>query len=1452
MRRIDGVVGGVVVATVVGFLKWVGVGAFLLAVWPAIAGADSASIAGSGANSAKVPLESVLRPDGSVDLKKGSSGSLDVRGYRMAAGPNGEPRFLPAVSAVAGPIPPNPPGPESDPSDVYWDDQFGICGTDGEVNAAVIDSSGKLYVGGYFSIAGTAVTRNIAMWDGSTWSALGSGVNNSVCALTLSGDLLYAGGYFTTAGGVSANYVAKWDGSSWSALGSGMNDDVCALAASGDILYAGGNFTTAGGVGANRVAKWDGSSWSALGSGMNDSVYDSVQALALSGDALYAGGYFTTAGGISANHVAKWDGSSWSALGSGTNGTVIALAVSGDVLYAGGWISMAGGVSANRIAKWDGTSWSALGSGMDYTVYALTVREDVLYAGGDFRTAGGVSAYGVAKWDGSCWSALGIGVFSARTLATNGNTVYAGGSFSHTESGVSANNVAKWDGVSWSALGSGRGLRDLRVEALAVTGNALFAGGIFTWAGDIIADSIAKWDGSTWTGLGRLMQGYVIALAANETGVYAGGSFTVAGYIDDIAKWDGASWSALGIGMNGWVGALAMSGDVLYAGGDFTTAGGVSASKIARWDGSSWSALGSGMNNPVRALALSGDALYAGGEFTSAGGVSANHGAKWDGSSWSALGSGMNGHVYALAVSRDVLYAGGSFTTAGGVSANRVAKWDGSSWSALGSAMNGSVYALAVSRDVLYAGGSFTTAGGVSANGVAKWDGSSWSALGTGTDSAASALAASGNTLFAGGDFWAAGGKASSHIAIWQPRVNVTTATLSASPGAMTIGDDVYGFYKPALMTGAGTVVTCPAGLPTTVTLDRAAEIHVGGPRVNGAFTLLPSGIGFGGDGAVLRVEFSEDDVTSYPGTTYTDFRAANLTYPPNYPANNEAATVTALGLDTAVPIRIENGRQIYAITVPIAETGSACGAVPKSYAPMADLTLAKISLPETAYQTQQVIYRLTIANTETSYGPPDTAHNVIVTDDLPPEAAFVSASASQGSVSFTDGMVTALLGTLESGSVATIDIVTDAIAAGTAENLALVCADEPDPAADNNLARAPTTILPVADLAIEKGATSETVHTGDTIVYTITVTNTEASCNSPATAVVVRDALPEGLVFENASASQGTVTHENGIVTALLGTMQTGTMATVEVRAAAATVGDVANTATVSANEADLRPQDNTAGTSVTVLPAVDLVLTRTVQSEPIVEEGELHYTIEVTNTGGPLGVPVTATGVVVTDVLPAGVEFSSATVSQGTVTFTSPAPGAATGRRSASSTPGTLTADIGKLAAGATATVRVVVIALTPGVVLSTATATSTENDVDESNNSTEAPTTIEPGTGPDLSGTWSGIRETCRVTRRGMTCTIQGTLDVANAGDATAGRSSVAFYLGSRPCLTPDATLLKTQRVGQLRVGAHARVSLSAPLPTGQRSLGRYLIAVIDSANAVTEARELNNGAVFGPVH
>ena len=86
----------------------------------------------------------------------------------------------------------------------------------------------------------------------------------TVDALTVfddgSGPALHAGGNFTIAGGLSASRIARWNGSSWSALGSGTNDRIGALAVfddgTGPALYAGGHFGSAIDSGDSYLARW--------------------------------------------------------------------------------------------------------------------------------------------------------------------------------------------------------------------------------------------------------------------------------------------------------------------------------------------------------------------------------------------------------------------------------------------------------------------------------------------------------------------------------------------------------------------------------------------------------------------------------------------------------------------------------------------------------------------------------------------------------------------------------------------------------------------------------------------------------------------------------------------------------------------------------------------------------------------------------------------------------------------------------------------------------------------------------------------------------------------------------------------------------------------------------------------------------------------------------------------
>ncbi|QDU66312.1 carboxypeptidase-like regulatory domain-containing protein [Engelhardtia mirabilis] len=652
------------------------------------------------------------------------------------------------------------------------------AGLNNSVHEMVVydDGSGSgpaLFVGGTFTLAGGTSASRIAKWDGNAWTALGTGLNEKVEGLVVhddgsgSGPALFVAGRFTAAGGVAASRVAKWDGTTWSSLGSGVNNIAYAMVShddgggAGPALYVGGRFTNAGGMAASQIARWDGTSWSTLGAGTKSFTLFKIgiQALAVfddgsgSGDKLYAGGDFTLAGGAPASHIAQWDGSAWSPVGSGVSGTfgVNALTVhddgsgAGPALYAGGDFTTAGSATANRLAKWDGSNWTALGDGVDQTAYALASFDDgsgagsVLFAGGDLFLAEGIWCRRIAIWDGAHWSGLGDGpnayiqdVAIFDDGSGSGPALYASGGFLYL-GGITAQSIAKWDGSQWTPVGGGTNFATYALHVFddgSGSGPALYAGGNFTTAGGNPALRVAKWDGSTWSPMGEGLSGKVNSLTSFDDGsgagaqLYAAGAFQFSGATPAlrVAKWDGSSWSQVGSGLTtDFLGILDLgvfddgsgAGPALYAGGSVTGIAGQPTGGIAKWDGSSWSALGAGTNDIVLALDVfddgsgPGPALIVGGRFTSVDGLPAAHIAAWDGTSWSTLGSGMDitsptaPYVQSLVVHDDgsgsgpALYAGGVFNIAGGVPAGGVAKWDGSTWSPLGAGLGSGVTAMA-------------------------------------------------------------------------------------------------------------------------------------------------------------------------------------------------------------------------------------------------------------------------------------------------------------------------------------------------------------------------------------------------------------------------------------------------------------------------------------------------------------------------------------------------------------------------------------------------------------------------------------------------------------------------------------------------------------------------------------------------------------------------------------
>ena len=217
--------------------------------------------------------------------------------------------------------------------------------------------------------------------------------------------------------------------------------------------------------------------WSTLGTGSQNGVSGGgVAALAVVGNEVYVGGSFTSAGGVSANRVARFNTqtNTWSALGTGSSNGVSgdslpavgALAVVGNEVVVGGIFTSAGGVSANYVARFNTqtNTWSTLGTGSQNGV--------------------SISGYGYGE---------------VRALAVVGNEVFVGGFFA-SAGGVSANRVARFNTLTntWSTLGTGssNGVNNV-VFALAVVGNEVVVGGLFTSAGGVSANYVARWNSGT-------------------------------------------------------------------------------------------------------------------------------------------------------------------------------------------------------------------------------------------------------------------------------------------------------------------------------------------------------------------------------------------------------------------------------------------------------------------------------------------------------------------------------------------------------------------------------------------------------------------------------------------------------------------------------------------------------------------------------------------------------------------------------------------------------------------------------------------------------------------------------------------------------------------------------------------------------------------------------------------
>jgi uncharacterized repeat protein (TIGR01451 family) len=380
----------------------------------------------------------------------------------------------------------------------------------------------------------------------------------------------------------------------------------------------------------------------------------------------------------------------------------------------------------------------------------------------------------------------------------------------------------------------------------------------------------------------------------------------------------------------------------------------------------------------------------------------------------------------------------------------------------------------------------------------------------------------------------------------------------------------------------------------------------------------------------------------------------------------------------------------------------------------------------------------------------PDPATGAQLTDVVPNGMLILSVLSSAGAVSVSGNTIFAPLGTMAPGATATLTIVAQATSngVGAASNTATVSANVLDPDTSNNSMSATTTVsVPLADLAIASvTATPSAALLGQNVTFSIAIVN-----NGPdqSTGGTIIDSLPAGLTLVSATVNNGSVLSQNNAAVATLPTLNSGGTAILTIVAKTTALGSIGNGATISGNQVDPTPGNNSGATAITVSPAADLQVKIVPTPVPGLSGQNLTYTVTVTNAG-----PSTATNVSLSDTLPSTVNYVSATSSQGS------APTQASG---------VITALIGTLAPNATATLTIVGLptGAAVGLVTDTATATSDQANPKPSDASAKSITTISAVANLNIAAIGSSDQV---VTGHTLTYTITVTNPVTGPNDAT----------------------------------------------------------------------------------
>ena len=435
----------------------------------------------------------------------------------------------------------------------------------------------------------------------------------------------------------------------------------------------------------------------------------------------------------------------------------------------------------------------------------------------------------------------------------------------------------------------------------------------------------------------------------------------------------------------------------------------------------------------------------------------------------------------------------------------------------------------------------------------------------------------------------------------------------------------------------AGARVTTVVNSANVVTTKTGPATANGGAAIT--YTLTVRNAGAGTATGIVLVDTLPATATFVSASLGGTLGAGNVvTWPviailANAATTTRTVTVTAPASGTLLDIAASTSTSVD--PTPASNNGSAAAARVTTVIQVADVVTTKTG-PANVASGASYSYTLTVRNAG-----PNAAPNVIIVDTLPATVTFVSAS-NAGVLGAGNVVTWPVVASLANGATTTRTVTVTAPASGTLLNVAASTSATTDPTPANNNGSLPaarvTTVVNAADLVTTKTGPA-TVAPGGSITYTLTTQNLGPTA---APTVVIRDTLPASVTFVSAS-NAGVLGAGNVVTWPAIASLANGASAVRTVTVTAPAAGTLLNISASSSATVDPNPNNNNgslpAARVTTTVNQTDVVTTKTGPATATIGSS-FSYAITVLNAG-----PVNAVGVVVTDTLPAGLTFVSAT---------------------------------------------------------------------------------------------------------------------------------------------------------------------------------------------------------------